>query len=185
MLSAKKKLYKKKDYPVEDARFYLEPSPTVLLTSQYKNERNVMTLGWYTIMEFTPSLIGCMISCSNHSFELIKKSRVCVINLPTLELSHTVVEIGNCSGINTDKFDKFALKTEEGHKINAPLLVNCYANFECRLYDSKLVKDYNFFIFEIVKAHVASSPKYPKTIQYRGNSHFIDSGRNFKIHSLK
>lgn len=122
-----------------------------------------------------------MISDSNHSFELIKKSRVCIINLPTVELSHTVVEIGNRSGLNTDKFEKFDLKTEKGHKINAPLLVNYYANFECQLYDSKLVKDYNFCIFEIVKAHVATSPKYPKTIQYRGNGRFIDSGRNFKI----
>lgn len=173
MSSFIKRLYKRKNYPVQDARFYLEPSPTVLLTSQYKDERNVMTLGWYTIMEFTPSLIACMISVSNHSFELIKKSRVCVIDLPTVELSHTVVEIGNCSGLNTDKFEKFDLKTEKGDKINAPLLFNCYANFECQLYDSKLVKDYNFFIFEIVKAHVATSPKYPKTIQYRGNSHFI------------
>ena len=178
------KEYRKKSYPVNDARFYLEPSPAVLLTSQYKNERNIMTLGWYTIMEFTPSLIGCMISSSNHSFELIKKSRVCVINLLTFELSHTV-EIGNCSGIDTNKFDKFALKTEKGHEVNAPLLVNCYASFECRLYDSRLVKDYNFFIFEIVKAHVASSPKYPKTIQYRGNNHFIDSGKNFMLTSFK
>jgi flavin reductase (DIM6/NTAB) family NADH-FMN oxidoreductase RutF len=65
------------------------------------------------------------------------------------------------------------------------LLVNCYANFECQLYDDQLVNDYNFFIFEIVKAHVAPSPKYPKTIQYRGNSHFVASGKNFIIPSSK
>ena len=92
------KKYKKVNYPIEDVRHYLEPSPTVLLTSAFKEERNVMTLGWYTIMEFVPSLIGCMISGGNHSFELIRKSKECVINLPTLELSKTVVSIGNCSG---------------------------------------------------------------------------------------
>lgn len=179
------KKYKKVNYPIEDVRHYLEPSPTVLLTSAFKEERNVMTLGWYTIMEFVPSLIGCMISGGNHSFELIRKSKECVINLPTLELSKTVVSIGNCSGSEIDKFEEFNLNTAEGEMVKAPLLVNCYANFECRLYDSKLVNDYNFFIFEIIKAHVAKVPKYPKTIQYRGNSHFVQSGKNIIIPSAK
>lgn len=179
------KKYKKENYPIENIRHYLEPSPTVLLTSALKDERDVMTLGWYTIMEFVPSLIGCMISAGNYSFELIKKSKECVINLRTLELSKTVVSIGNCSGSEIDKFNEFNLNTEEGEIIKAPLLVNCYANFECRLYDSKLVKDYNFFIFEIVPAHVAKAPKYPKTIQYRGNSHFVQSGKNIIIPSAK
>jgi len=96
-----------------------------------------------------------------------------------------VVSIGNCSGSEIDKFEEFNLNTAEGEMVNAPLLVNCYANFECRLYDSKLVNDYNFFIFEIVKAHVAKVPKYPKTIHYRGNSHFVQSGKNIIIRSAK
>lgn len=165
-LSMKK--YAKKDYPVENVRHFLEPAPTVLVTSCYREERNIMTMGWYTIMEFFPSLVGCMISGSNHSFELIKKSKECVINLPTLELATTVVSIGNSTGSEVDKFDKFNMISENGNKVKTPLLANCFANFECKLYDDKLVDDYNFFIFEIVKAHVAVSPKYPKTIQYRG-----------------
>jgi flavin reductase (DIM6/NTAB) family NADH-FMN oxidoreductase RutF len=182
-LSMKK--YTKKPYPVEDARHFLEPSPAVLVTSAYKGEKNIMTMGWYTIMEFTPSLIGCMISGGNHSFELIRKSKECVINLPTQELAKTVVAIGNCTGSEVDKFDQFNLDINDGDIVKAPLLVNCYANFECQLYDDKLVNGYNFFIFEIVKAHVAPSPKYPKTIQYRGNSHFVASGKNFIIPSSK
>ena len=34
------------------------------------------------------------------------------------------------------------------------------------------------FIFEVVKAHVATSPKYPKTIHYRGDGEFMISGAN-------
>lgn len=179
------KRYSKKSYPVEDARHFLEPTPTVLVTSAFGKQKNIMTIGWYTIMEFVPSLIGCMISSGNHSFELIKKSKECVLNIPTLELAKTVVAIGNCSGAEVDKFNEFELETEQGDSVKAPLLVNCFANFECRLYDDKLVDDYNFFIFEIVKAHVATSPKYPKTIQYRGKSHFVESGKNFMIPSSK
>jgi len=34
------------------------------------------------------------------------------------------------------------------------------------------------FVFEVVKAHVASSARYPKTVHYRGDGVFMVSGRN-------
>ncbi|WP_454624079.1 hypothetical protein [Bradyrhizobium cenepequi] len=33
-------------------------------------------------------------------------------------------------------------------------------------------------MLEVVKAHVATSPNYPKTIHYRGNGEFMISGEN-------
>ena len=45
-----------------------------------------MTMGWHTVMEFTPSLVGCVISEGNHSFEMIRNSGECVINVPTSDL---------------------------------------------------------------------------------------------------
>jgi hypothetical protein len=53
-------------------------------------------------MEFTPFLIGCVISSGNHSFEIIRQSRDCVINRPTTKASEVVVEIGNTSGAEID-----------------------------------------------------------------------------------
>ena len=41
----------------------------------------------------------------------------------------------------------------------------------------RLVKTYNFFILEVLKAHVATAPKYPDTLHYRGQGTFITSGR--------
>jgi hypothetical protein len=32
------------------------------------------------------------------------------------------------------------------------------------------------FVFEVVKAHVAMSPKYPRTMHYRGDGVFMLSG---------
>jgi flavin reductase (DIM6/NTAB) family NADH-FMN oxidoreductase RutF len=177
--------FKKKDYPVAEARRYLEPGPAVLVSSAYGDKRNIMTMGWHTVLEFTPSLIGCMITSSNYSFHLIKKSGESVINIPTRDLSKIVVGIGNCSGSDTDKFEKFGLTAEAGHKVKAPLIKECYASFECRIHDRKMIDRYNFFIFEIVKAQVAVSPKYPETIHYRGDSIFMVSGKNIRIPSKK
>ncbi|STT69026.1 Uncharacterised protein [Klebsiella pneumoniae] len=36
-----------------------------------------------------------------------------------------------------------------------------------------LVERYNFFIFEVVKAHVATSPEHPETIHYTGKGECI------------
>lgn len=173
---------KKVDFPVSEIRRFLEPGPIVLVSSAFKDETNIMTMGWHTVMEFSPSLVGCIIAGGNHSFELIRRSRQCVINVPTVDMAETVVRIGNCSGADVDKFATFGLTPAKAAKVRAPLIAECHANLECRLSDARLVKSYNFFIFEVVKAHAAKSPKYPRTIHYRGEGMFMMSGesRNFR-----
>ncbi|MFL9878254.1 flavin reductase family protein [Herbaspirillum rhizosphaerae] len=169
---------KKLDYPVADIRHYLEPGPVVLVTSRWQDETDVMTLGWHTVMEFTPSLVGCIIASSNHSFELIRSSRECVINIPTVEMIDTVVDIGNCSGAEVDKFSRFGLTTSAASKVSAPLIDDCFVNLECKLYDDCLIDTYNYFIFEVVKAHAAAGPKHPQTVHYTGDGEFMAAGKH-------
>jgi flavin reductase (DIM6/NTAB) family NADH-FMN oxidoreductase RutF len=147
------------------------------VSSRWQGETNIMTMGWHTVLEFTPSLVGCVIAEGNHSFELIRKSRACVINLPTTALTDIVVGIGNTTGAEIDKFARFGLTAEEAQEVEAPLIGECHANFECRLHDDALVRKYNFFIFEVVRAHVAPSPKHPETLHYTGDGVFMVSGR--------
>jgi flavin reductase (DIM6/NTAB) family NADH-FMN oxidoreductase RutF len=167
----------KADFPVAKVRRYLEPGPIVLVSSAWRGETNIMTMGWHAIMEFTPSLVGCVIAGGNHSFDLIRRSKECVINVPTTALTDAVVGIGNCSGAAVRKFEKFGLTAEPGHRVTAPLIAECHANFECKLKDDGLVERYNFFIFEVVKAHVARRPKHPQTLHYTGDGVFMVSGK--------
>jgi len=175
------KKYQKKIFPVEKVRRFLEPGPTILVTSAYQGATNIMTMGWYTILEFSPSLIGCFIWEQDHSFEMIKKSKECVINVPTVELAETVVAIGNTTGKKIDKFAQFGLTAVNGKKVAAPLIQECYASFECKLVDAKLIKKYSLFIFKVVAAHAAVSPKYPTTIHYRGDGQFMVAGKNLNM----
>ncbi len=176
--------YKKRDFPVSQIRRFLEPGPVVLVSSAFKGERNVMTMGWHTVMEFTPSLIGCVIAAGNHSYGLVSGARECVINVPTVELARAVAGIGNCSGAQVDKFARFKLTAEPAERVKAPLIAECYANLECRLADGRLRDKYNFFIFEVVKAHAPAAPKYPETIHYRGDGQFMVSGRSLNLRRL-
>ena len=178
------KIDKKRDFPVAEIRRFLEPGPIVLVSSAFKGERNIMTMGWHTVMEFTPSLVGCIIASGNHSYELVSRSRECVINVPEAHLARIVAGIGNCSGAEVDKFAKFKLTAVPAERVKAPLIAECFANLECRLVDGRLRDKYNFFIFEVVKAHAPAAPKYPKTIHYRGDGMFMVSGRSLNLRRL-
>jgi flavin reductase (DIM6/NTAB) family NADH-FMN oxidoreductase RutF len=178
------KTYKKLDFPVSDIRRFLEPGPIVLVSSAYKGKTNIMTMGWHTVMEFTPSLVGCVIAGGNHSYDLVSRSRECVINVPEVHLARTVAGIGNCSGAEVDKFERFRLTARLAEHVRAPLIAECYANLECRLVDGRLRDRYNFFIFEVVKAHAPRTPKYPKSIHYRGDGMFMVSGASLNLRRL-
>lgn len=171
------KRYSKKDFPVSGIRRFLEPGPVVLVSSRAGGQNNIMTMGWHTVIEFSPSLVACLISSGNHSHRMIRNSGACVINVPELPLAATVAQIGNCSGAQVDKFRKFKLTADKAEEVDAPLIRECYANFECRLHEGALIDKYDLFIFEVVKAHAPARPKYPKTVHYRGEGRFMVSGR--------
>ena len=167
---------RKRDFPVDDVRRFLEPGPIVLVSSAWKGKTNIMTLGWHMVLGEEPSLVGCFIWDQNHSFEMIRKSRECVINVPTVDLATTVVKIGNTSGRDLDKFAAFHLTAVPGKKVRAPRIQECYANFECRLADSSLIDGYGLFVFEVVKGYARTTPKFPKTLHYRGDGLFMIAG---------
>jgi flavin reductase (DIM6/NTAB) family NADH-FMN oxidoreductase RutF len=167
----------KKSYPLDQIRRHLETGPIVLVSSAWQGRTNIMTMGWHMMLQFTPALFGCYIWDGDHSFQMIRNSRECVINIPTIELVDQVVGIGNSTGRRLDKFRKFGLTPVAAEKVAAPLIGECYASFECRLADPRLIAKYGLFIWEVVKAHVATTPKHPRTLHYRGQGQFMVAGR--------
>jgi flavin reductase (DIM6/NTAB) family NADH-FMN oxidoreductase RutF len=173
--------YRKRNFPLDQIRRYLEPGPIVLVSSAWRGKTNIMTMGWHMMLGFSPALFACYIWDANHSFEMLRRSKECVINLPTTDLVNEVVGIGNCTGGKIDKFEKFGLTTMPASEVGAPLIQECYANFECRLYDGRQIAKHGLFIWEVVKAHVATSPKLPETVHYRGEGEFMVSGRAINL----
>jgi flavin reductase (DIM6/NTAB) family NADH-FMN oxidoreductase RutF len=175
-MGTRKTALKKANAPLIEVRQHLEPGPVVLVSSAYKGASDIMVMGWHTMMEFEPALFGCYIWDRNVSQRLIRKSRECVINVPTLDLIDKVVGVGNTHGDEVDKWEQFGLSQAKAAKVSAPLIAECYASFECKLHDDRLVKKYGFFIWEIVRAHVAPV-KDPKTLHYQGEGKFMVAGK--------
>jgi flavin reductase (DIM6/NTAB) family NADH-FMN oxidoreductase RutF len=61
--------------------------------------------------------------------------------------------------------------------VNAPAIRECHAHFACRLHDDSLVDKYNFFIWEVVAARAARTPRHPETVHYTGDGVFMVAGK--------
>jgi flavin reductase (DIM6/NTAB) family NADH-FMN oxidoreductase RutF len=135
------------------------------------------------MVEFEPPLVACVVSNRNHSFATLRATRECVIGIPALELAPKVVEVGNCSGRNVDKFKRFGLTPAPAELVAPPLVAECFANLECKVVDTGFVNKYCMFVLEVVKAWTDPAQKNPKTIHHHGYERFVVDGAKFKLKS--
>jgi flavin reductase (DIM6/NTAB) family NADH-FMN oxidoreductase RutF len=176
---------KKKSLPLSKVYQLLEPGPVTLVTTAHMARPNVMTMTWQTMIDFEPPIFACIISDENYTFSILKKTKECVINVPTVEMAAKAVKIGNISGRKVDKFKKFDLEYEDASQVLAPLLSECYANLECKVIDMHMAKKYNMFILEVVKAWIRPQKKRPRFIHHCGNGVFVVDGDLIKLPSKK
>jgi len=148
-----------KDLPLSKVYQLLEPGPVVLLTTACKGRANVMTMSWHTMVEFEPPLVACVVSNADHSFAALRATKECVIAVPGLEMAPIVVGIGNCSGRDVDKFERFGLTQAPAECVAPPLVAGCFANLECKVIDTRLVNKFNLFVLEVLKAWIDPTQK--------------------------
>jgi len=172
-----------KDLPLSKVYQLLEPGPVVLLTTAHKGCANVMAMSWHMMVEFEPPLVACVVSDANYSFAALRATKECVIAIPALALAPKVVEVGNCSGRNVEKFEAFGLTRVPAERVSPPLVAECFANLECQVCDTRLVNRYNLFVLEVLKAWSDPTQKNPKTIHHHGHGRFAVDGEMIKLRS--
>lgn len=175
----------KKTFPLSKVYQFLEPGPVLMVTTSHAGNPNIMTMSWFTMIDFEPPIVGCIISDRNYTFNILKQTKECVLNIPTVELAEKVVGVGNTTGSKVDKFKKFNFSKIPASHVNVPLIGECYANLECKVIDMKMAKKYNLFIVEVLKAWITPAKKRPLTIHHCGNGVFVVDGKVIKIPSKK
>jgi flavin reductase (DIM6/NTAB) family NADH-FMN oxidoreductase RutF len=154
-----------------------------MVTTARKGRANIMTMSWHTMLDFDPPIVGCVISNRNHTFGILKATKQCVLNIPTVELAAKVVGCGNTTGRTVDKFQTFGLTPTPASRVEPPLIAECYANLECKVVDARMAAKYNFFILEVLKAWIDPSKKRPRTIHHLGKEAFMLAGRTIRLPS--
>jgi flavin reductase (DIM6/NTAB) family NADH-FMN oxidoreductase RutF len=173
----------KTSLPLSRVYRLIEPGPVVLVSTMSGSKANIMTMSWHMMIEFEPPTLACVLSDRDYTFDIVRKTKECVINIPTVALAKKVVACGNTSGRKVDKFQKFGLTPSAAAYVHAPLIDECYANLECKVIDTRLVNKYGIFILEVVKAWIDRSQKQPKTMHHQGKGVFAVDGDIIKLPS--
>ena len=169
--------------PLSKVYQLLEPGRVVLLTTARKGRANVMAMSWHMMIEFEPPQVARVISGNDYSFAALCSSGECAIAVPARKLASKVVDVGNSSGRDIDKFETFGLTKLPASWVAPPLIADCFANLECKVTDMRLVNKYNLFILEVLNAWIDPAQKNPKTIHHRGYGTFAVDGEIIKLKS--
>lgn len=148
------------DVSLDKAYRLLNHGPTVLVSTQHGEQRNVMAAAWNMPLDFAPPKIAIVIDKKTYTRELIEASGSFVINVPCRAQAAMVVQVGSSSGRELlgkdadNKFAAFDLPTLPATKIGAPLLAGCVAWLECKLIPEPHIQNtYDLFLAEVVAAH--------------------------------
>ena len=174
---------RRRPLPLAEVYRHLEPGPVVLLTTARAGRANVMAMSWHTMLEFEPPLVGCVVSERNFSHAALVATKECVLAIPTADIARAAIACGNVSGRRGDKFAAVGLTPVPAARVRAPLVAECYANFECRAVDTRMVRRYCFFVLEVVQAWADRRAKDPRTIHHRGRGVFMFAGEVGKLPS--
>lgn len=165
---------------IERSLLYIEPGPVTLISSydQENNKPNLMTISWTIALDFKQHIALCT-GPWNYSFDIIMKTKECVVGIPPSSIAETVVKIGDISGKEVDKFDKFKLTQIKAEKVKAPLIGECVANLECKVVD--YVEKYGLIILKVVNVWENQELKDAKLFHAYGDGTFVEDGKKMNL----
>lgn len=153
------------------------PEQVVLVCTCGKDGKaNVMAVGWTCVASGDPLMFILGIDEDAHSFRLIKESREFVVAFPNESMKDETLIAGSCHGNEVDKFAKTGLKTQKASKVNAPLLADAVANFECETVEILKPGDCTLVIGKVIAAH-ANTDASLKRLYTVANGHKMSGVR--------
>lgn len=93
-----------------------------------------------------------------------------------------MVSIGDCSGTQVDKFQKFGLTALPAAEVKAPLISECLACLECHVTD--YLDPQGIFILQGVRAWTNQEREERRTIHANGDGTFVVDGKHHQSRSL-
>lgn len=124
----------------------LNGGPVVLVTTHWRDQKDVMPAAWTTPLAHTPPLIGVVVHPSRHTHDMIRFSEQFALNFPGRDLMNHAHYFGVVSGRDVDKLDLSKLPTFRASKIDVPLIEGCLAYIECGVEDALRLGDHTLFV---------------------------------------
>lgn len=143
------------------------PRQTVLVSCRGKTivmgkeveKDNIIALDWHMPVSFEPELYAISIGKTRFSLNLIKNSKVFVVNFMPFELKDSVLLCGTRHGEHIDKFKEAGLTKEESAKIDCPRIKEALACLECEVTAETDAGDHVIFIGKVVNSELKKQGK--------------------------
>lgn len=133
------------------------PVPPVLVSCRCDGADNVLTVAWTGTVCTNPPKTYISLRPERHSYQMIRKSGVFVINLTTRALIRAADWCGVNSGARCDKFAAMSLAREESDTIDCPRLAASPLALECRVSDVIPLGTHDMLLADIVSVSVDAS----------------------------
>nr|MDO8114730.1 flavin reductase family protein [Candidatus Sigynarchaeota archaeon] len=151
--NGEKKSMEKVQVDLDQNIFMVYPRQSVLVTSRYGDDVNIITVAWTTILSCKPPMHGIVLSPQRFSHELISKSKKFIINVPDRSIITQVVQCGRLSGRVSKKFDEINLTPIPPVALGEygpPRIAECPVHVECEVKQAIDFGDQTLFAGEVV-----------------------------------
>lgn len=132
----------------------LQPSPRVLVSCRgLDGEENALAVGYCCNCSYDPPMVMVGIVPSRYSYQMIKESGCFAVNLVDSSYRDTFDYLGSHSKRDEDKLAKMHVRTQDGMRVNAPILIDCPVNIECTVVDSIITGSHEMFVGKVEYVH--------------------------------
>lgn len=128
-------------------------------TSKEEVKDNIITLDWHTPISFNPFLYAISIGKTRFSLNIIKNSKVFIVNFMPFELKKEVLYCGRNSGEHIDKFKEAGLTKEESEKLDCCRIKEAIAYLECEVVNEIEAGDHIIFIGKVINSYEKEEKK--------------------------
>lgn len=144
--------------PIEQAFARKYPEPVVLVTTRALDGRtNVMAAAWVSLASSEPWMFMLGIDAESRTHAIVVETREFVIAFPHEGMAAETLFAGTHHGHHGDKLSEAKLRIQPAAVVQAPLLQDAVANFECELVEIVQPGDCPLIIGKVVAAHENSS----------------------------
>ncbi len=118
-----------------------------IITTKSGEKVNGMAASWFTRVSEVPFLVMVSVWKENYSHDLIKKGGIFAINIMAKGQVETARHFGRQSGRDTNKFlnTKYEIK-----KTGSPILKDCLAFLDCKVFSFLEAGDHTIFVGEVL-----------------------------------
>jgi flavin reductase (DIM6/NTAB) family NADH-FMN oxidoreductase RutF len=144
-----------------EPRISLFPTPVVIVTAKnYDGEVGATTIAWTGVISSRPPVLGVSFLPDSFTRKCIVETREFVINIPGSDALDLVRICGARSGSVTGPSPHEdancvvpGMTLLPADVIRAPLIAECFLNFECRLLSTVQLGLYDCFLGQVLTAH--------------------------------